>query len=353
MMKILIMKFRNIGDVLLSTSLVENLKAAFPDASIDFALNKNCADMITLNPNINKVIVYDREKIKKKTIFSRIWLEIQFARQMRKNNYDMVINLTEGDRGALFALFSRAKQRIGILPRNRLLARLKPFTASIKNIPSMHTVEKYLFPLKFLKITPLSKKVSLFWERETEKKIENLLSTHQIKQFIHIHPVARWLFKCWDDKRFAALIDYLELEKNFRVIITASPDKRELKKVNHIISHCSSTPLNLSGKLSLKEVACLSKKAKFFIGVDTAPMHMAAAVNTPVIALFGASEPHLWGPWDNELGTSHYQNLRITQKNGKHTIIQKGDDEIIIKEGEKISTSLMRIELEEVKKVLF
>jgi len=351
-MKILVIKFRNIGDVLLSTPLLENLKIAFPDARIDFVLNKNCVDMITLNPNVSQIICYERSTIKKQNIFSRLWSEIQFIRQIKKKHYDLIINLTEGDRGALLALFSQAKKRIGILPKNRLLKHLKPFTAYLDEIPWKHTVDKDLFPLEFLKITPSSKKVSIFWDKETENKIDTLLNKHQIKQFIHIHPVARWLFKCWDNERFAGIIDDLEQKKNIRVIVTASPDKRELQEVNQILAHCHSMPLNLSGKLNLKEVAYLSKKAKCFIGVDTAPMHIAAAVNTPVIALFGPSEQYLWGPWDNELDTSYYHNLKTTQKNGKHTVIQKGEDKIIMKDGKKISTSLMQIQIKEVKNVI-
>ena len=126
-MKILIIKFRNIGDVLLSTPLISNLKYLYSDSTIDIALNKGCEDMVTDNPDINHIVIYDRLRIKKLSIFSQIKEEIKFTRNIRNNNYDMVINLTEGDRGAQLSLFSGAKIRLGFPVRKGLLSKMKVF----------------------------------------------------------------------------------------------------------------------------------------------------------------------------------------------------------------------------------
>ena len=98
-MKILLVKFRNIGDVLLVTPLVSNLKAYYNDAQIDIAVNRYTEPMINLNPKINKVIIYDRKLVKTSSLLKKIYKEIKFLYSFRKENYDMVINLTEGDRG--------------------------------------------------------------------------------------------------------------------------------------------------------------------------------------------------------------------------------------------------------------
>jgi len=120
-MKILLIKFRNIGDVLLSTPLVENLKSIYPDAQIDFALNAGCQDMISLNPNIDNIFIYDRAKIKSSGILYRLVQEIQYIKNIISNKYDIVINLTEGDRGAIIALLSGAKEKLGFRPRKGIL----------------------------------------------------------------------------------------------------------------------------------------------------------------------------------------------------------------------------------------
>ena len=100
-MKVLIIKYRNIGDVLLSTPLINNLKHHYPDSVIDFALNKGCEDMVLNNPNINKVIIYDRSRIKRLGVFSRLKEEVGLINKVYQQKYDIVINLTEGDRGAI------------------------------------------------------------------------------------------------------------------------------------------------------------------------------------------------------------------------------------------------------------
>ena len=117
-MKILLLKFRNIGDVLLTTPLLKNIKKSYPNALIDFSVNKGTESMITMNPNLNKVITYDREEIRSLPILKRFWREIQFFRSFKKENYDLVINLTDGDRGDIISWYSKAPVRVGYKNNN-------------------------------------------------------------------------------------------------------------------------------------------------------------------------------------------------------------------------------------------
>jgi heptosyltransferase-3 len=151
------------------------------------------------------------------------------------------------------------------------------------------------------------------------------------------------------------IIDFLE-DRDKKVVITASPDKKEMKKVENILNLCKTKPINLSGKLSLKEVAYLSSKAKLFIGVDTAIMHMAAAVDTPVVAFFGPSGAFNWGPWDNELFESGYTKKGGIQQMGKHTVIQHDWECIPCGKdgcnGTKISDCLMKFDMDKIYKII-
>jgi heptosyltransferase-3 len=212
----------------------------------------------------------------------------------------------------------------------------------------MHTVEQGLKFLDLLELSTFEKKVHLYSNDKSKQKIETILENEKIEDFIIIHPVSRWMFKCWDDEKFAKIIDYIELNKKKKVIITASPDPIELDRIESILKNCKSNPLNLSGLLSLDELSALIARASLFVGVDTAPMHMAAALNIPIIALFGPSNPILWGPWDNETQKSEYTKTRSLQTNGKHVIIQHPNDEIIYHNGRKTSTSMMEITTDEV-----
>jgi len=349
--KILVMKFRNIGDVLLTTPLIENLKINYPDAKIDVAVNKGTEEMLSLNPNISKIHIYDRNFVKKLPLVKKIQKEINFIKKIKKEKYDLVINLTKGDRGAIIALFSQAKEKIGF--KENFLSNLA-FTKSLPLKQGMkHQIEWDLDTLRVLGGDIKHKKVSIYWDKKDEEKINSL---NLPKKFIHFHPVSRWLFKCIDDKIAAQIIDFIENELNVKVILTAAPVEKEIKKIENILNFAKSKPINLAGKLTLKETAALNKKAKFFVGVDTAIMHIAAANNIPVIAFFGPSGAFHWGPWDNTLMKSGYNFKNGFQIMGKHKVIQvKWDCAPCGKDGcngSKISECLMEkgLDIEFIKK---
>ena len=350
--KILVVKFRNIGDVLLSTPLLENLRLCHPEAELHVAVNKMCEDMLSLNPHVDRIFAYDRQSVRSASAFLRIGMETRYFRNIVGHRYDLVVNLTEGDRGAWLCLLCVAPRRLGFFPRSFLLERLPAFTQGFQKTPHVHTVERDLSFLRLLGHEPKSRRVRIFWSDRTEEKVRRLLKKSGAVDFVHVHPVARWLFKCWDSKRFAQIVDWLENEMKLRVVVTASPDPLEIDRVEEIVSACRFTPLDLSGMLDLKEVACLSSHARFFLGVDTAPMHMAAAVNTPVVALFGHSDPVVWGPWDNDADRSFYRDVRSVQRNGRHMLVQKGHGELIVRNGRKISTAMMKIEVDDIKRAI-
>lgn len=341
-MKILVLKFRNIGDVLLTTPLLDALGAAYPDAKIDMALNAGTEAVIQGHPAIRHVHVYDRKAIRQGSFWNRIRQEAAFAERIRQEKYYTVIALTEGDRSAWLARYSGAKERVGIPSRkNRLQQKM-----FIKHMPSQekrHTVEWNLDAARVLGIPVSQKRVSITWDESDEAGLPELPET-----FVHIHPLSRWQFKCIHNGTMARVIDYIQTDKQIPVVLTASDDSREKHKLAQILSHCQSAPLNLAGTLSLKRVAALTSKARAFIGVDTAIMHMAAAVDTPVMAFFGPSGAFHWGPWDNALMESGYTERHGNQRMGRHRVIQDsrgcvpcGKDGC---EGSKESDCLMRLD---------
>ncbi len=344
------MKFRNIGDVLLSTPLVSNLKKSFPDAKIDIALNKGTEDMMTLNPNVNNVIIYDRKKIKSQKGIKRVFDEISFALNIRSKRYDMVINTTEGDRGSQIAFISKAKIKIGYKNKKNILLK-NIFDKILPPQGLRHTIETNLDVLRVLNLPIANKKVEIYWSEDNKKEVDSLLKE---KNFIHIHPVSRWLFKCIDDKTMAKIIDFCENELKTKVVLTSAPIKQELDKISSILNYCKTKPINLTGKLTLKQTACLNKKAKFFIGVDTAIMHISAANNIPVLAFFGPSGADHWGPWDNDLTESEYKTRRGIRSMGKHTVIQREWDCVPCGKdgcnGTKISDCLMNLNMQIIRK---
>ena len=349
-MKILVIKFRNIGDVLLTTPLIKNLKLNFPDAQIDVLINEGTEAVLKYNPAINKIYTYDRNKYKNFSLLKKLIKEYKFLKNFK--NYDIIINTTEGDRGAFIAKFSNAKIKVGYpVKKNRILKYVFNFQMPKPSL-LRHTIENNLDALRVLEKNVYEKRVYIYWNKEDEKKINGLLPE---TEFVHIHPVSRWLFKCIKDEIVANIIDFIK-SKGYEVVITASPDKKEIQKVESILSFCKSNPVNLTGKLSLNQVAYLSSKARLFVGVDTAVMHIAAAVDTPVVAFFGPSGAFNWGPWDNDLTQSGYTKKNGIQEMGKHTVIQHDWDCVPCGkdgcDGSKISDCLMRFDMKKIYKLI-
>ena len=319
-MKILILKVQTIGDTLLISSLIDNLKEYFKDARIDILVNEGTDDVLRHNPNIDELIVYYREKGRSLSKFQRFIHSYSLLKRIRMSKYDLLIDLDEGDRGAFISLISSAKQKIGSSSIKSNFLRNR-YTHLLKKDSTKHIVETNLESLAILNIPIITKKVTFFWSQNDENKIKRKLKN--IKQYIHIHPFSRGWFKDLNIETTAKIIDYCEINLNKRVVITSSPDQNEQRKLSQIINLCNSSPISYRGNLSLTEIGALNKKAKLFIGVDTAIMHISAANNTPTLSFFGPTSPQTWGPWNNHLEKGVYHRRGGIQLNGIHRVISE------------------------------
>lgn len=346
-MKILVTKFRNIGDVLLSSPVFSSLKAIYPESELHVAVNDFCVQVVADNPFIDKVIPYSRMDRKTQSLFQRLRSETEFYRQFT-GQYDLVINLTEGDRGCIISCLSGASTRMGYIKKANLMTHLSRFDTSFDSQAEFHTVQKDLQFIEALDSSKLIQRVSLPWQQKHKDKVDRLLSVKGILDgFVLVHPVSRWMFKCWNVQKMAAALDHIQKYSGRQVLLTTSPDPAEVRMARDLVSRCQHKPCSLGETISLQEYSYLSSKASLFFGVDTAPMHIAAANDTPVIALFGASKPEVWGPWDNRLGST-YQRTTGVQKNGIHSIISNSNLELETVQGETKSPGMDAIELDEV-----
>ena len=311
--KILIINLRHIGDALLITPLIANLKYAYPNTSIDILVNAECGALFENHPDICTVLAYNKRGFKKFNIIKRTILEIKFALNVR--NYDLIIATTEGERSAFLSFLSGAKTKVGIRPPRGIFASfIKPYTTEYTHKELIrHTVERNLDALRALHLPIVSKKVELFFSDDDLQHIAKILP---IKDFIHIHAASRWGFKCLPSTIIAQVIDSLPLP----VVLTGASSDVEFN--NEIATLCKTKPIDLSSKLSLTQMAALSKSAKLFFGVDSAPMHIAASQNTPCVAVFGPSGVFNWGAWDNDLFECGYNVKNGIQTMGKHTMLQ-------------------------------
>jgi len=291
---ILVIKLKQPGDVLVSTPVLAALKEAWPEARVTYLVPRNAADMVSAHPRLDELLVADRRQ----ETWSRSWRLLQKLWQAR---YDLVLELSGGDRGAFFTLATRAPERIGFeRPGQPYWQRQSVFTRVLPRPPvRMHMVEQNLEAVRALGVEPQNPRLQFFWDERAEARVLKKLQTWHLKpkNFAVLHPGAGWRFKCWTAAGYARVIEYVQEVRGLPVVLTGSRVAHEQELIEEILAECRVTPINLAGQLTLQELGALIAKARFFFGADSAPMHLAAAVNTPAVALFGPSGAFNWGPW--------------------------------------------------------
>jgi heptosyltransferase III len=298
----LVIKMRHHGDVLLASPLFSNLKKAIPHVLIDAFIYKDTLPMLLGHPAIADYLLYDRSW-KKLSVFKKLAKEASLLKEIRSRGYDLVVHLTEGDRGAIAALVSGSPYRVGFDPKKSgLFGKRKIYTHLVKDCPyPRHTVERHIDVLRTIGIFPDPEERGLFLHvpEEAKSKIADLLMKEEIRpgNYILIHPVSRWGFKCLATKQIAQLLTRLH-EKGLHLVLSAGPDLHEIAMVEEILTLARGVPvLNCAGKLTLKELSALILSARALICVDSVPLHIASALKTPVVALFGPTSEQNWGPW--------------------------------------------------------
>ena len=296
--KILVIKLRHHGDVLLTTPVFSYLKSQLPEVQIDALIYRETAPMLEGHPAIRHLHLYDKGW-KKNSIFKRYREEFSLLRKIRREKYDMVINLTEGDRGAIVALVSGAPICVGFDPEKKgFLGKSRAFSLLVKVCKTpRHTVEKNLDALRRIGLFPKPEERELFFHipETARKSVQSKLPS----DYVVIHPVSRWKFKCWPIAHVAELIRELH-DEGHRVVLTASPDPIEMQMIQDILALCPHVPvINLAGQIDLKQLGAVIDGAQAVICVDSVPLHLTSALKKPVVVLFGPTSELNWGPWNN------------------------------------------------------
>ncbi len=297
---ILVIKTRHLGDVLLTSPIFQLLKNKAPSATIDALIYKETLPILEGHPAISTYFLYDRE-IKQKSWWKRCSYECSLFLKIINKKYDLVINLTEGDRGAVIALLCGlygTRYRVGIDPKGRGFYGKKHAYTHMVKVPKTprHAVEKNIDVLRRIGIFPTLEERGLYLhipqESYTSLHAKFPIEPHT---YIVIHPVSRWLFKAQDPSYMADLVR--ELAAHYTVVITSGKDPQERAYIREMLKDTPPNVHDMSGALSLKELAALIDKSACLLSVDTVALHIASAVKAPVVALFGPSSEMGWGPW--------------------------------------------------------
>ncbi|MBB5017059.1 heptosyltransferase-3 [Chitinivorax tropicus] len=292
--RVLIIKLRHHGDVLLTSPVIAVLKAHYPHLEIDALVYSDTAPMLAAHPGLSQLHMTQRKG-------AGLLEEWALFRRLRARRYDVLIHLTDSSRGAWLARLLKPRWAIAGQANKPGFWR-KSFTHLYPIIGGnrRHTVEIHLDALRRAGLYPDvdERKLVLVPGEAATTKVQALLAQHGLaeREFIQIHPASRWLFKCWPANQMAALINQLTAAGE-TVVLTGAPDEKERALVAEIEQQLTKPVINLVGQLNLKELAALTQAARLFIGMDSVPMHIAAAMQTPTVALFGPSGDIEWAPW--------------------------------------------------------
>jgi heptosyltransferase III len=291
----LVMKLRHHGDVLLASPVLGALKAHAPHLEIDALVYDDTAPMLEGHPALSQLHTVGR-KWRSEAALRRLSLEKDLFNKLRARRYDLLVHLSEQPRGAWLARTLGARYSVAPKIADRGAFWKGSFTHFYPIAPRRHQVEVNLDALRRIGVQPAldQRKVLFVPGPVAEERIAQWVG---VKNFVQLHPASRWRFKCWPVEQNAELVDRLAADGH-QVVVTASPDPLEVSFVDEILSKAKSKPLNLAGQLAIKELGALAGRARAFVGVDSMPMHLAAAMGTPTVALFGPSGEFEWGPWN-------------------------------------------------------
>ncbi|MBN1475016.1 MAG: glycosyltransferase family 9 protein [Syntrophaceae bacterium] len=296
-MNILIVKLSAIGDVIHTLPSLAALRRLYPQAHITWVVEEAAADLILNHPQLDEVLVSRRKawiRDIKSGQFRKAWREIvQFIKDLRKRPYDLVIDFHGLLKSSIIVFLSGGKRKLGYDSLQELSGLF--LAEKIPEDMNKHAVDRYLdFPL-YLGAKKERAEFILPHSVDVENKVKLLLKSCGLEEnnYIAINPIAYWETKLWDNEKFAILADLIQGKLKKKVVFTGS----ERKSIEEITSKMKSGGINLGGRTSLMELAYIFKQAIMLITTDSGPMHLACAVGTPVIALFGPTDPKRTGPY--------------------------------------------------------
>ena len=280
--KILIIQLRRIGDVLLTTPVIEALREHFPKSQIDFLVEKPADEVLRGNPYLNNIIISDK----------KFFEQIKLIRRIRKEKYDLVIDFLGNPRSAWITFFSRANYRVGFdfggrkfaynirIKRDNLSKYVVNFKLDVLGAIGIDEARKKMF-------FPIPEDINLF----VEHSLSNYLDKGKI--LVGLAPWSRRQARRWPKHYFAQIADRLIEKYNSQVILFWGP--REKEAIEEIATLMKNKPL-IAPPTDLKQLAALIRKCQLMVTNDNGLMHIAVSVGTPTVTMYGPTNNENWNP---------------------------------------------------------
>ena len=293
---ILLIQLGDIGDVVLSLPCIKTLHDNVPKGKVIVAVREKARELVEDCQWTTDVISVDK---KKRTWAGTIAYQTHFLKNLRKFRFDLAIDLRTGTRGAVLALLSGARQRLGFHDNEGRVRNLA-FSGLVcpQPTPGQHLAEYYhsLLDAYDLKAASVWPKHSVPEDKKT--RVIALFQKEKIptdRPVVAVQPFSLWTYKDWAPEKYVELINRISSEFRLPVVITGSFAEKD--RANNIVENCRKGYVhNLVGKTSIGMLAAVLEASSLFIGGDSAGIHLAAAVGTATISIFGPSSSVAWAP---------------------------------------------------------
>lgn len=294
--RVLLVKPSALGDVVHALPTAATFHRRYPAIHLDWLVEEEAADIVRGHPAVAEVVVSRRQcwrrRIREVTQIPRTLAEVgRFAADLRRRRYDAVLDLQGLFKSALYVLATRAPIRVGFAEGREGAPWVLTHRITAPPQP-VHAADRYLALAAAVDATEPVREFQIALTREATARARELLAPLPSPRIV-LHPAARWRTKLWEVERWRALASCL-LAEGMGVVLSGGPGDAALAAA--ISADLRPAPLSLVGRLSVKELAAVLQDVDLMISVDSGPMHIAAAMGTPVVALFGATDPLRTGP---------------------------------------------------------
>ena len=273
-MRILLIRLSSLGDIVLTTPVIRAVRSHFPEAYIAMLVAEQSADVLRENPHLNEIITFDRFAKNKDT-----GEMLRITRVLRERKFTLAIDLQRKFRTELLMYLSGAAERVG---KGRLC------TVRVREQGNKHATAHYFDLLYAVGIPAVDQKLEMFLaasERADATQRFDAAGVTETGLRVGFFPGAGWKLREWMPERFAAIGDKLVQHFNADVLIFGGP--RETELVHTVVNLMDTRAFAFAGNLQIRELAACIEKCDLFLTNDTGPMHIAAAVGTPTVSLFG------------------------------------------------------------------
>jgi len=310
--KIVVVELAHIGDVLAITPALHLLKKNFPQSFLAVIVSPWARDVLSGNPDIDEILVYRASWFDRETKKSFSFHETKtFLKLIRAENFDIGIDLRGDARTILLMWLGRIKKRIGYAYAGAgfLLTDIVPF--DVVSRQKKHQIAHHMAFVEALgkKSAAVAgdRQMKIFFDEQDRKYAQALLQANAITTndvLVMVHPGSGIPAKCWPLERFAQLIEYIVNTQAVKVIVVGSPEEQAL--VAQLRSFTRAHFIDAIGQTTIKQLAALASYSRLFIGGDSGLMHIASALNVPIIAIWGGhNEPEYWRPMSEGVTVLH------------------------------------------------